>query len=974
MQGRRGGELLFVPEIEKFARANRKEALLAKEAERLARIKQESIETVSTSSQEFDEEHFEMGENPPPPPPPRRTLGDYGQWNDGQLANLGFQPANPVNFDIKNSVINALKEDQYSGAESQCPNLHLGRFYEACDYTDPPGVTESQKRLRLFKFSLTGRAKDWLDTLPSGTINTWQELERKFLERYFPIHKFLERRADIVNFEQGDAESLYDAWERFKLCLKKCLKHGIDTHAQMQHFTQGLRAQTRMLLDASAGGSLKNKNEQEAMELIESMAQNEYRANNDRGAKKKPGMLELEANSAMLAEQKLMNNKMEALVQHFTKASSAQHQSKAQVSQAQGLRCDFCKQAHENGECMPKGSEEAKYMANFRRSNPYNQGWGENQNQSPNLPQQSRASPLEDTLTQFIKMTQSNFETMRINQETSNENHKASIKNLEVQIGQLSKQMASSSSGGFEGNTCENPRKESCNAIELRSRVVPTPPAREPRVKRKVEGEVEKEVSIEEKFEKNEKGKEKEEEVEKEKKSELEVEVENECDEENEGEVENERKALRKEIDKRRKQKKRDLMNDIGPQEVSPYDKLPYPRAPKKEKNQEEAFGKFMKMYHSLQVDIPFADVLEQMPLFAKFMKEVLTKKRKLKEDEPVLMNEECSATIQSKLPQKKKDPGSFTIPISIGNLHVGRALCDLGASINLMPLSLMKRIPGAVVKPIKMQITLADRSITHPYGILQDVLVRCAEFVFPVDFVILDMDECVDTPVLLGRPFLATGRALIDVAMGELMLRLEEESVSFKVFEGMEPYKKEKPRCFQVEASEEVVKDSSSDEAPMPTVPELKELPPNWKYVFLNEDSKDPVIVSSSLTPLEEEVLLKKFKEGQGGLGFDLNGVIPVFCVTPVKNEEEPNPGNVPLEPPNSSLEELVRKEKKFVKKSKKVLPKAKKTNRNKGENKLEEFMSPPVLEKVLCVAQEAILVEKLKRSRVESKMKYPP
>ncbi|WJX48074.1 hypothetical protein P8452_34685 [Trifolium repens] len=296
---------------------------------RSLRATKKAIRLAHLAQEEREVEVLEMGENPPPPPPPRRTLGDYGQWDDGQLANLGFQPANPVNFDIKNSVINALKEDQYSGAESQCPNLHLGRFYEACDYTDPPGVTESQKRLRLFKFSLTGRAKDWLDTLPSGAINTWQELERKFLERYFPIHKFLEKRADIVNFEQGDAESLYDAWERFKLCLKKCHKHGIDTHAQMQHFTQGLRAQTRMLLDASAGGSLKNKNEQEAMELIESMAQNEYRANNDRGAKKKPGMLELEANSAMLAEQKLMNNKMEALVQHFTKASSAQHQSKA---------------------------------------------------------------------------------------------------------------------------------------------------------------------------------------------------------------------------------------------------------------------------------------------------------------------------------------------------------------------------------------------------------------------------------------------------------------------------------------------------------------------------------------------------------------------------------------------------------------------------------------------------------------------
>jgi hypothetical protein len=309
------------------------------------------------------------------------------------------------------------------------------------------------------------------------------------------------------------------------------------------------------------------------------------------------------------------------------------------------------------------------------------------------------------------------------------------------------------------------------------------------------------------------------------------------------------------------------------------------------------------------------------------------------------------------------------------------------------MPLSLMKRIPGAVAKPTKMQLTLADRSITHPYGILQDVLVRCAEFVFPADFVILDMEECVDTPVLLGRPFLATGRALIDVEMGDLMLRLNDESVNFKVFEGMEPYEKKKPKCFQVEASEKVVKDSSKDEAFMPTFPELKELPPNWKYVFLNEDSKDPVIISSSPTPLEEEVLLKKFKEGQGGLGFDLNGVIPVLCVTTIKNEEEPHSGNAPLEPPTPSLEELVRKEvmklvesgmlnpaqvvkkeKNVVKKSKKILPKAKKKTRNKGENKWNEFMSHPVLEKVLCIAQEVILGEKLKKSRVESKMKYPP
>jgi hypothetical protein len=155
--------------------------------------------------------------------------------------------------------------------------------------------------------------------------------------------------------------------------------------------------------------------------------------------------------------------------------------------------------------------------------------------------------------------------------------------------------------------------------------------------------------------------------------------------------------------------------------------------------------------------------------------------------------------------------------------MHVGKAFCDLGASINLMSLSMMKRIPGAVAKPTKMQLTLADRSIKYPYGILEDVLVRCSEFVFPADFVILDMEECVEVPVLLGRPFLATGRALIDVEMGDLMLRLNDESVNFKVFEGMEPYGKKKPQCFQVEASEIFVKDSTKDEATKPIFPELK-------------------------------------------------------------------------------------------------------------------------------------------------------
>ncbi|MCI39012.1 hypothetical protein A2U01_0060241, partial [Trifolium medium] len=114
-----------------------------------------------------------------------------------------------------------------------------------------------------------------------------------------------------------------------------------------------------MLLDASAGGSLKSKNETEAKELIETMAHNEYRVQNDRGAKKRGGMLELETQDAVLAQTKLLSNQMEAFMKRF---DTPQPQAK----QVEELRCDFCQQGHANGGCFPEGSEEAKYLANFR--------------------------------------------------------------------------------------------------------------------------------------------------------------------------------------------------------------------------------------------------------------------------------------------------------------------------------------------------------------------------------------------------------------------------------------------------------------------------------------------------------------------------------------------------------------------------------------------------------------------------------
>ncbi|CAJ2674991.1 unnamed protein product [Trifolium pratense] len=684
----------------------------------------------------------------------------------------------------------------------------------------------------------------------------------KFMDRYFPIHKYLERRADITSFEQGDSETLYDAWERFKLCLKKCPKHGLDSHTQMQHFTQGLRAQTRMFLDASAGGSLKNKNQTQARELIESMAQNEYRVQNDRGAKKKPGMLELDTQTALLAQSTLMNSQMAAMLKHFTNTPNSQ----AQVMAAQDLKCDFCGQGHANGECFPEGSEEAKYLANFKRSNPnhnpysntYNPGWRDHPNfgwggnqgsfqsqqqSSSQNSQQRKPSQLEDTLTQFIK-----------------------------------------------GSTKDNPGHESCKAINLRSRVVPSP---EVVTKKKSESSVEKEK------EKNN--------VEGEVENNVEGEVEKECEQLVEPEVEiEELVGNEKESDEKKVEKKKG--KDVEEKENSIHTKLPYPRKKKAKANDHQQFKKFMKMLHDLQINIPFAEVLEQMPVYAKFMKDLLTKKRKPLDDDTVDMTEECSAIIQKKLPQKKKDPGSFTIPCSIGNISVGRALCDLGASINLMPLSMMKKIPGAVAKPTKMQLSLADRSIVHPYGILHDVLVRVAEFVFPADFVILDMEDDAEVePLLLGRPFLATGRALIDVEMGELMLRTHGEQVMFNVFKAMKHHDDE-PQCFKVDVIEEVVEDVLVEETP--SLP-LERVIVNSIDDLEDEWDKEIEICLRQLEACKKLVrVLRENKEAMGWSIEDLKGISPGFCMHKIKMEDEYKPVVQPQRRLNPTMKEVVKKE----------------------------------------------------------------
>nr|GEZ28314.1 DNA-directed DNA polymerase [Tanacetum cinerariifolium] len=211
---------------------------------------------------------------------------------------------------------------------------------------------------------------------------------------------------------------------------------------------------------------------------------------------------------------------------------------------------------------------------------------------------------------------------------------------------------------------------------------------------------------------------------------------------------------------------------------------LPYPSRLQKEKNREKddiLAAKFIEIFRDLHFELSFADVLIHMPKFAPMFKKLLNNKDKLIELTKTPLNENCSAVVLKKLPEKLVDPGRFLIHCDFTGLDNCLALADLGASINLMPLSIWKKLRLPTLNDTKMVLKLADRTISKPTGVAENVFVKVGKFYFPADFVILDFvaDPCVH--LILGRPFLSTAHALIDVYEGEITLRHDDQSLTLK-------------------------------------------------------------------------------------------------------------------------------------------------------------------------------------------------
>ena len=212
----------------------------------------------------------------------------------------------------------------------------------------------------------------------------------------------------------------------------------------------------------------------------------------------------------------------------------------------------------------------------------------------------------------------------------------------------------------------------------------------------------------------------------------------------------------------------------------------PFPQAFRSKKKASQQAG-ILEVLRQVKVNIPLLDIIKQVPAYAKFLKDLCTIKKGLGIEKKVFLTEQVSCIIQSKNPVKFKDPGSPTISVNIGETCIDKSLLDLGASVNLLPYLVYKKLGLGELKPTNITLSLADRSVKIPKGIVEDVLVKVDKFYYPVDFVVLDTEPIENgpnhVPIILGRPFLSTANAIINFRNGVMQLTFGNMTLELNIF-----------------------------------------------------------------------------------------------------------------------------------------------------------------------------------------------
>ncbi|XP_060197992.1 uncharacterized protein LOC132626971 [Lycium barbarum] len=397
--------------------------------------------------------------------------------------------------------------------------------------------------------------------------------------------------------------------------------------------------------------------------------------------------------------------------------------------------------------------------------------------------------------------------------------------------------------------------------------------------------------------------------------------------------------------------------------------KPPFPQRLAK-KNDDAKCQNFYVQLKQLTVNFPFLDIVKEMPEFSKFVKDLLTKKRSV-QHETVNLTHRVSSIIASTTIQKKGDPWAFTIPYNIGIHAFARALCDNGVSINLMPLAIFKQSGLGTPRPTSMRLQMADRSIKKPVVVIDDVLVQVGKFMLPADFVILDCAEDSDIPIILGRPFLAMGRALMDSENNEIKFRVNDEEVTFQESKGMKlpsayesisvidsfdgiddavEHKMEEeslgealtevlinfdacdmegyvetinaleglgsytyhPRKLDLDLANRTTPPAKTSIVEPPKI-ELKQFPTHLRYEFLGPNKTLSVIISALLTEEQIEHLVEILREYIRVISWtiaDIRGIPSGICAHKIQLEEDSKPSVEHQRRLNQNMQEVVKEE----------------------------------------------------------------
>ncbi|GJS87074.1 reverse transcriptase domain-containing protein [Tanacetum coccineum] len=606
----------------------------------------------------------------------------------------------------------------------------------------------------------------WFNKITSTIKYKDEDLVSKFINQFFPPSKTTNLRNEITNFQQKFEETFSEAWDRFKDLLRACPHHGFTKLHQLDTFYNALNPTDQDSLNDAAGGNLLTKTPRDALTIIE----NKSKVRNSRN---KPVVSKVSANTsssttACPSEMIALTDVVNAMLRHVKTSPSetvkAIYETAATYNQNQGYRPQGDPNYHASNQIGPPGFPPVQNNQNrFNQNQCYNQNRGNNFNQSnQNYQAPPQVGPSND-LSNYMKTNDVNMRIMqnqisnmrtelkkemdttltRQNNAFKNELKNEltnDIKNMMSSFFQMNT-ASSSGSGSLPSNTVANPRGD-LKAITTRSGISydgpPIPPPFSPLPK-----VVEREPEVT--------------------KDTVQPSTEN----------------IQPPVVQ--------IQAPIDEPVVSPKPKpfIPYPSRANKQKLREKddnLASKFVEIFRELHFELSFADALLHMPKFASMFKSLLNNKEKLFDLAKTPVNENCSAVILKKLPKKLGDPGKFLIPRDFPEIVECLALADLGASINLMPLSIWKKLSLHKLTPTRMILDLADRSTTSPSDIAEDVFVKVGKFHFPADFVVVDYVVDPRVPLILRRLFLRMTRALIDVYGKELTLRVDDQAITFKV------------------------------------------------------------------------------------------------------------------------------------------------------------------------------------------------